>query len=182
MQLFATKVAGHNRIHTFVVSGVCPRKTESFTFFEPSDVTTCKTLLRASVLKHKWAMSMALKIMQLADRILLQAVRTIGPGLRPVAIDVRFIFTNDNLDDVLLMVLLLRITVYYYYHLDIFRALVIRRLLRPPSPAYRNLIPIPGLLESSLREVRSRSGRCPWPLAGNVKASTWNCLLIASHC
>ena len=43
------------------------------------------------------------------DEILLQAVRTIGPGLRPVAIDVPFIFTNDNLDDVLLIVLLLRI-------------------------------------------------------------------------
>ena len=174
MHLPATKVAGHHRIRTFVVSGVCSRKKESFTFVESFDVTTCKNLLRPSVLKHEQAMSMALKIMQLADDIFLQAVRTIRPGLRPVAIDVRFIITNDNLDDVLLMVLLLRITLYYYYHLDMFRALVIRRLLRPPSPAYRNLIPIPGLLESSLREVRFRSGRCPWPLAGYVKASTWN--------
>ena len=109
MQLPATKVTGHYRIRTFVVSGVCSRKKESFTFVESFDVTTCKNLLRLSVLKHEQAMSMALKIMQLADDIFLQAVRTIRPGLRPVAIDVRFIITNDNLDDVLLTVLLLRI-------------------------------------------------------------------------
>ena len=73
MQLPATKVTGHYRIRTFVVSGVCSRKKESFTFVESFNVTTCKNLLRHSLLKHEQAMSMAFKIMQLADDLFLQA-------------------------------------------------------------------------------------------------------------
>ena len=41
------------------------------------------------------------------------------------------------------------IAVYCYYHLDIFRALVARRLQGSHDPAYSNNVPISGLLESA---------------------------------
>ena len=41
------------------------------------------------------------------------------------------------------------IAVYCYYHLDIFRALVARRLQGSHDPAYSNNVPISRLLESA---------------------------------
>ena len=68
--------------HLCSFSGASPRKTDSFSLVKPTGVSTCKDLLRTSVRKQNQAIRMAIKMEQPAEDILLQAAKTIGPGLR----------------------------------------------------------------------------------------------------